>query len=285
MNFNIISLPRLPAADRAAGKRTSADTDPGSSDARSRAALWMERAGIGVALILSLLLAFGALSCGACRTGFNFAPLGVIFYALLLLAHLASPGGSVVRYGLVTAASIHAGLVYQMFRTDHVCATCLIIAGVAFGLFIAIVVRQPRALVSFAFICPVANIVLLVALSIVTLVSQTALAKDDAASILQSGSPAPSQTDPNGMITVYELVGCPYCERLRDETLPEIRNRYGSDLRIRFVDAAQIPFVGHTPTIVIRGPRGPRVIEGFCTADILDQAMAGVGITKGGTKQ
>jgi hypothetical protein len=285
MNFNIISLPKPPTADRAAGRHASVDTDPGSSDARSRASLWIERAGIGVALILSVLLASGVLSCGACRTGFNFAPLGAIFYALLLLAHLGSPEGSVVRYGIVTATSIHAGLVYQMVRTDHVCATCLIIAGVVSGLFIATVVRQPRTLLSFAFICPVANIVLLVALSIVTLVSQTALAKDDATSILQNDSPAPSQTDPNGMITVYELGGCPYCERLRNETLPEIRNRYGSDLRIRFVDATQIPFVGHTPTIVIRGPRGPRVIEGFCIADVLDQAMAGVGIPKGGTNQ
>lgn len=241
--------------------------------------VWVERGAIAAALLVSAALAVGWIGCGACRAGVPLAGLGLVYYALLLAAHVFAPDGTLTRHGIVAAFSAHAGLVYLMSKHDQGCAGCMAAAAAAAVAFIARTWREPgRSFSSFAFLCPAVNVALLVVVSMVMTVSHAALASE---------ASGPETADASAAsVTIYELSGCVHCERLRAQTLPEVRQRFGARLAIRFVDARLAPgIVAWTPTLVVRGPSGHRVLEGFQTVDQLLGALAECGVFESGAQR
>jgi protein-disulfide isomerase len=67
---------------------------------------------------------------------------------------------------------------------------------------------------------------------------------------------------------VFRNAQCPYCVELEQRVLPRVRER-ARPFEERFENAAKFEGVRVTPSILIRGPRGHRWIEGLPDPDRL----------------
>lgn len=200
------------------------------------------RLGLAGAFTASAVAAWG---CSACGGPSPFALAGLVGYGALLVAALRRPYGAIVRWGLAAAAGVHAALVTAMFRTDTVCATCVMAAASAAIALLAAMGRDGAWWGSVLATAPWTAALVLVML------------------------PAPPPVEPDGplRLEIYSRPDCPFCQELRDRVLPEAIR--GMAPAIAWKDASEAAFVRLVPTVrITRGGRS-RILEGLPTPERL----------------
>jgi hypothetical protein len=212
----------------------------------SRAALL---AGLGAATAVAAVAAWRELSCSSCSGG--ALPLGVLgtgFYACCLVATTVFGPRRPVALLLIGAFGLHLGLVALMVMRGPFCVTCLLAAG-ASGVVTTVVLWRERELVETA----------------IALVPWTAAAAF-ALPVQVAPREVPSAPGAQVQIAVYTRDGCAYCDRLRDEVLPQALEGLDGRVEVRWIAA---PPGTATPAIIVsRGPGG-KYIEGLPPVDFL----------------
>lgn len=211
---------------------------------------------IGVSAALSAASAAVALAdCAACRTGPPLAWWGSAYYAVTALLAILDRTPSLVRFLGQTAFAVHLWLVVSMIRDGPFCVPCLLVAAGSAGLAWLCIRHAPGSRLRRAF--DFFSVLLFAGAAVHALLPP------------RPALPAPVRTE----ILVFRRPDCPYCEEMERSVLPRIREACP---RIRLLDAAEFPFVRFTPTTVVRGPGGRRVLEGLLTEQQLREALAAV---------
>lgn len=194
------------------------------------------RLGLAVAFAAS---AAAASTCSTCGGPSPIALAGLVGYGLLLAISLRRPFAGVVRWGLAAASGVHAALLTAMFRTDSVCAICLVTAAGALLALVAAMGCDSTRWAAVPAAAPWTGAIVLLLL------------------------PMPAPADPSGPLSVevYSRPDCPYCQELKDRVLPEAIR--GLSPLVAWKDASDAPFVRLLPTLrITRGGRS-RLLEGL----------------------
>ncbi len=201
-------------------------------------------------------------SCGACRTGgFSLGPVGVAFYAGLLLAALYAGPGRLVFGAVIFAFGIHVMLVAQLLSLGLACWICFAAAANALAMAVLSVACDRANLARAAAILPWSAI-LVVGWRHIPL-HETAKETEATASEAVR-------------LTAFTQPECPYCEDLRDRVFPALRKEFGPRVRIVERPAGEQPGLRRVPTLVISPAgrdAGSRVIEGLPDYETLRGAL------------
>jgi hypothetical protein len=202
--------------------------------------------------------------CPGCRPGISLAPAGFLFYLALLVQALRRGVGPFPLGGAHFALGVHLLLSAERLRSGLPCAPCLAAAALSGALALSAWICDPRAGGRALLLLPGAALV----------------------AALWSGLPRAGAESPAAparsavvRLTVFTQADCGWCDRLRDEVLPEIARDFGSRLDVVWRPASDLPAIRRTPTIVITrgaGERPARVLEGLPTAEVLREAVRAV---------
>lgn len=196
-------------------------------------------------------------SCGAGRS--SFAVAGFLGYgALLIWAQFRGPSRPFFA-GIFIGFGVHLVLVANMVTAGLPCGLC-IAAAIGSSLAVATSILADRGnLARFGMILP--GLILL--------------------AVFESRSVQPAartsiEEAPSVRIVVFTEPECPYCEELRSRVMPEILKEFGSRIQVLWRDAAELPAVRRTPTLILASGRRElqgRVIEGLPTVERLRGAI------------
>ncbi|HKS16605.1 MAG TPA: hypothetical protein VJU16_04780 [Planctomycetota bacterium] len=204
----------------------------------------------GGALAASMAAAMECPTCGGLP---SLAPLGVVFYAGLLIAALLREEVAAVRIAYVAASGFHLGLIAAMASRGTACPLCLTTAACAIAATLLALGRDRAS-------WPLAPVVM----------------PWTAAVGLLSAPPQPPVDFPaHTRIVAYTRNDCAYCDELRHRVLPEATR--GLDVEVVYRDATAADFVRRAPTLLLSRGRRYRVMEGLPSVDRLREEIAVIG--------
>lgn len=238
------------------------------------------------ALLLALALAmagsawalFAGPGCGSCDFvgqvfgGKNLAAVGVLYYAVLLIAALTAGPSRFLYGGSLVAAGVHAGLVAILLYLGVFCAPCVLTAVAALGALLSSIACDPSNAFRASLISPLAaGVVQLVALLSGALPA-AAESRAEADRIVQRELISPPAPSGSVRMVVYSRPDCGYCIELEREVLPVLGREYGSRLVVERRSAEELPGIP-TPTLILTGADRRRMFPGLPRTEDLREAI------------
>lgn len=229
-----------------------------------------------VGLALSVVGSLWSLSWRACSRcsaasdllAWPLAPIGVAAYLTLPLALFDPDLLSLVALAVSAAFGVHLALVWQLHRHRLACPACLLTAGGAalasISLLLAGELSAPQGLAVVGVAAALSHGVLSArvrSLRRVRAVARAALEREIAA------EPRPSPG--SARLVAYHRAGCPACQHLLAEVLPDLRRTYEDRLQ---VDLRPAPTELVAPTVVVVGAQ-TTWFEGAPELDLLSYAL------------
>lgn len=199
----------------------------------------------GAALALDL-----AGSCGSCRVGGSLrawvAGAGLSAYAILFALGW-SRKTQLFQTGIAAAAGVHAALGLVMTLAAEFCPICAASAVLGLALGLAAAARAEAS--AGALLWPGLPTFLLV---LAALLPSEMAREGRTEARARMAAEAPARGDAV-LLDVYEMDHCPYCIEFRQAFLPRLVRDFGSEVQVRFHDAAAARWVERTPTFVVDG--------------------------------
>lgn len=243
---------------------------------RNRRTLFLALLGLVAIALLGAIWAWttreGCASCSGVRHlagSSSLAPVGMAYYAALLIAGTAFGPSRFLFGGVLLAAAAHLALLLLLIQRGVFCPPCVVTGLAAIAGAVISFAIDPTNLARAGLLVPVgaigAHLALFWAGGIMTPnLGLSEGAFPDARSI---------RNDPprggKARMTVFSRAGCPYCVELEEKLIPELRREFGDRLEVRREEApGGIP----TPTIVIAGVKGT-VFPGLPPAEELKSAL------------
>lgn len=186
--------------------------------------------------------------------GLDLAPLGILFYAHLLVAIVLQGVSPYVQRCAIVAFAIHLTGTWLLLSYRITCVPCLATAASALQLLVVVSLQNGRRLhkpalllaaftVSFVGVMSVVGSPLEVFDSRLILKSLIAQERDRTARRVASVSETVR-------LVVFERAGCLLCAKLRRELIPPLVRDYSSKIEVEFRRAPpNLP----TPTVVVVG--------------------------------
>ncbi len=211
---------------------------------------------VAIALGGSLWAWIGAATCGACAGardllgGVSLAPLGAIFYGVLLALGIFIGRARLFFSGLLLASAAHAVLLILLYQRGVFCSPCLLVGGsVVLGAALSFWADADN-LARGSVLLPVGAIFTHAAIFAIGFLQPHG--QDVAvASLPRPHTEAKDAAKPGtARLLVYTRSGCRYCDEFEDQVLPELLREFSGRLE---VGREQAPASLPTPTIVISG--------------------------------
>jgi hypothetical protein len=236
----------------------------------------------GLVLGLLLVALVGAVwawtsgeGCGSCsslrevagRT--SLAPIGVAYYAVLVLTGVFFGQSTFLFGGVILAAAAHLALLLLLIQRGVFCPPCMLAGLTAIGAAVLTFTIDPPSLARAGILMPIGAIGAHLAIFLAGGVRVPAMAgPGNAVAQVESGRMRPPEAG-KARMTVFSRTGCPYCTELEEKVIPQLRREFGDRLQVHREEApGGIP----TPTIVIAGVRGT-VFPGLPPTDELRSAL------------
>jgi len=236
----------------------------------------------GFALVGALALAFAAsvwairstARCAACtaaamEVGLPLAPLGIVYYAGLLVVLGTAGPSPLTAIAILAAAGAHVAFLAQLAASGARCRACLLTAAAAWAAS-GLILGQT----GWGWACAALPAgALLAGLAVYLLTRRTErLRRTMLASVrdvlAREDGPAPGRL----RMIVYKHEACPKCRKLEADILPPLAGMLGERLLIERRPAGrQIP----APTLVFLGGARRLAIIGLPDGDDLREALAG----------
>jgi hypothetical protein len=234
---------------------------------------------IAVALVASIWAVRTTARCAACAAaardvGLPLAPLGILYYAGLLVALGVWGLVPLTVIAIYAAAGIHLALLARLAASGAHCRSCLLTAAAAWaasGLVLGYQGIHGQGVDKRIAVLPVAALGAILGIRLLTRwIEGLRQAKLDAVRevLAQESIPSPGSL----RLIVYKHEACRKCQTLEKEILPPLAGMFGERLTIERRPAGrQLP----APTLFFLGGARRLAIIGLPDGDDLREALAG----------
>ncbi len=211
---------------------------------------------VAIALGGSLWAWIGAATCDACAGarellgGVSLAPLGAIFYGVLLALGIFIGRARLFFSGLLLASAAHAVLLVSLYQHGVLCSPCILVGGsVVLGAALSFWADADN-LARGSILLPVGGVLTHAAIFAMGFFRPPGL-EEVALSLPPAGLESKDAAKPGtAKLLVFTRAGCRYCDEFEEKVLPELLREFSGRLE---VGREQAPASLPTPTIVISG--------------------------------
>ncbi|HXX92496.1 MAG TPA: hypothetical protein VEN81_02615 [Planctomycetota bacterium] len=224
--------------------------------------------GLTLATLFSGWAAFGGQACGSCQAaaqifqGKSLAPVGMVYYGVLLLAAQFHGPSTLVFSGVILAAGVHGGLLALLFHEGILCGPCL---GAAFSALLALAgAIGCETWIAYRASWVIPGVVLLIQswLFLSAATPQAAEARSSAERVSQEEFQAPPVPLGHVRMVVYTRPDCGYCIQFDRDVLPALVRDFGLRLHVERRSAENLPGIP-TPTLILTGAEKRRFFPGL----------------------